>query len=159
MTASGCTTTGSCSPRERSRAASQFPGGELDGVMYLRSVQDSDALRGRLDRGGALVVVGSGWIGAEVAASARQRGLEVTVLDPLAVPLERVMGAEVGAIYRDIHTDHGTQMLMGTGVEAFEGHKAVERVRTTDGRELECDFVVVGVGVQPASASPPRRAS
>jgi 3-phenylpropionate/trans-cinnamate dioxygenase ferredoxin reductase component len=126
-----------------------IPGGELDGVLYLRSVQDSDALRERLDRGGRAVVVGAGWIGAEVAASARQRGLEVTVLDPLTVPLERVMGAEVGAIYRDIHTDHGTQMLMGTGVEAFEGDKAVERVRTSDGRELECDFVVVGVGVQP----------
>jgi 3-phenylpropionate/trans-cinnamate dioxygenase ferredoxin reductase subunit len=126
-----------------------FPGAELDGVLYLRSVQDSDALRARLDRGGAVVVIGAGWIGAEVAASARQRGLEVTVLDPLSVPLERVMGAEVGAIYRDIHTDHGTQMLMGTGVEAFEGHRAVERVRTSDGRELECDFVVVGVGVQP----------
>jgi 3-phenylpropionate/trans-cinnamate dioxygenase ferredoxin reductase component len=126
-----------------------IPGAELDGVLYLRSVQDSDALRARLDRGGAVVVVGAGWIGAEVAASARQRGLEVTVLDPLSVPLERVMGAEVGAIYRDIHTDHGTQMLMGTGVEAFEGHRAVERVRTSDGRELECDFVVVGVGVQP----------
>jgi 3-phenylpropionate/trans-cinnamate dioxygenase ferredoxin reductase subunit len=55
----------------------------------------------------------------------------------------------VGAIYRDIHTDHGTQMLMGTGVEAFEGDKAVERVRTSNGRELQCDFVVVGVGVQP----------
>ncbi len=55
----------------------------------------------------------------------------------------------MGAIYRDIHTDHGTQMLMGTGVEAFEGDKAVERVRTSDGRELQCDFVVVGVGVQP----------
>jgi 3-phenylpropionate/trans-cinnamate dioxygenase ferredoxin reductase component len=124
-------------------------GGELDGVLYLRSVQDSDTLRERLDHGGAVVVVGAGWIGAEVAASARQRGLEVTVLDPLTVPLERVMGAEVGAIYRDIHSEHGTRMLMGTGVEAFEGHKAVERVRTSDGRELECDFVVVGVGVQP----------
>jgi 3-phenylpropionate/trans-cinnamate dioxygenase ferredoxin reductase subunit len=55
----------------------------------------------------------------------------------------------VGAIYRDIHTDHGTEMLMRTGVEAFEGDKAVERVRTSEGRELECDFVVVGVGVQP----------
>ena len=63
-----------------------------------------------------MVVVGAGWIGAEVAASARERGLEVTVLDPLTVPLERVLGAGVGAIYRDIHTDHGTQMLMGTGV-------------------------------------------
>jgi 3-phenylpropionate/trans-cinnamate dioxygenase ferredoxin reductase subunit len=126
-----------------------MPGAELDGVLYLRSVEDSDVLRERLDRGGALVVVGAGWIGAEVAASARQRGLDVTVIEPAAVPLERVMGAEVGAIYRDIHTDHGVQMLMGTGVEAFEGDKAVERIRTSDGRTLACDFVVVGVGVEP----------
>jgi 3-phenylpropionate/trans-cinnamate dioxygenase ferredoxin reductase subunit len=124
-------------------------GAELDGVLYLRSVQDSDALRERLERGGAVVVVGAGWIGSEVAASARQLGLEVTVLDPVGVPLERVLGAEVGAIYRDIHTDHGTEMLMGTGVAAFEGDKTVERVRTSDGRELECDFVAVGVGVEP----------
>jgi 3-phenylpropionate/trans-cinnamate dioxygenase ferredoxin reductase subunit len=126
-----------------------IPGAELAGVLYLRSVADSDALRDRLDRGGAVVVIGAGWIGAEVAASARQRGLEVTVIDPLTVPLERVLGTEVGAVYRDIHLDHGVQMLMGTGVEAFEGDTAVERVRTTDGRELECDFVVVGVGVAP----------
>jgi 3-phenylpropionate/trans-cinnamate dioxygenase ferredoxin reductase subunit len=126
-----------------------IPGAELDGVLYLRSVEDSDALRGRLDRGGAVVVVGSGWIGAEVAASARQRGLEVTVVDPLSVALERVLGTEVGTIYRDIHSEHGVQMLMGTGVEAFQGDKAVERVRTSDGQELDCDFVVVGVGVEP----------
>jgi 3-phenylpropionate/trans-cinnamate dioxygenase ferredoxin reductase component len=126
-----------------------IPGSELDGVLYLRSVGDCDALRGRLDRWGRVVVIGAGWIGAEVAASARQRGLEVTVIDPLTVPLERVLGTEVGAVYRDIHLDHGVQMLMGTGVEAFEGGTAVERVRTTDGRELACDFVVVGVGVQP----------
>src|SRR5215213_92242 len=126
-----------------------IPGAELDGVHYLRSVEDSDALRERLDRGGTVVVVGAGWIGTEVAASARQRGLDVTVIDPLTVPLERVMGAEVGAIYRDIHTDHGVEMLTETGVEAFEGAKAVERVRTSDGRAIECDFVVVGVGVQP----------
>jgi 3-phenylpropionate/trans-cinnamate dioxygenase ferredoxin reductase component len=125
-------------------------GAELDGVHYLRDVGDSDALRERLDRGGSVVVIGAGWIGAEVAGSARQRGLEVTVIDPLAVPLERVLGSEVGAIYRDIHTDHGVQMLLGTGVEAFEGVTAVERVRTSDGRRtLECDFVVVGVGAQP----------
>jgi 3-phenylpropionate/trans-cinnamate dioxygenase ferredoxin reductase component len=124
-------------------------GAELDGVMYLRSVHDSDLLHKRVDHGGAVVVVGAGWIGAEVAASARQRGLEVTVIEPASVPLERVMGAEVGAIYRDIHTDQGVEMLMGTGVEAFEGDNAVERVRTSDGRLIECDFVVVGVGVQP----------
>ena len=127
----------------------QIPGAELGGIHYLRRVGDSDALRARLDAGGSAVVVGAGWIGAEVAASARQRGLEVTVLDPLEVPLERVLGPEVGAIYRDIHTDHGVRMLMGTGIEAFEGDRRVERVRTSDGRVLECDFVVVGVGVEP----------
>jgi 3-phenylpropionate/trans-cinnamate dioxygenase ferredoxin reductase subunit len=126
-----------------------IPGGELDGVLYLRSVGDSDALRERLARGGSLVVVGAGWIGAEVAASARQGGLDVTVVEPLSVPLERALGAELGAVYRDIHADHGVRMLLGTGVEAFEGAAAVERVRTSDGRELECDLVVVGVGVQP----------
>jgi 3-phenylpropionate/trans-cinnamate dioxygenase ferredoxin reductase subunit len=125
------------------------PGGELDGVLYLRTVGDSDALRERLHGGGRVVVVGAGWIGCEVAASARTLGLDVTVVDPLTFPLERVLGSELGAIYRDIHADHGVAMLGGTGVEAFEGDGAVERVRTSDGRELECDFVVVGIGVQP----------
>jgi len=126
-----------------------IPGAELDGVLYLRSVEDSDALRARLDRGRAAVVVGAGWIGAEVAASARQRGLEVTVIEPASVPLQRVLGTEVGAIYHRIHADHGVRMLMGTGVAGFEGDGAVERVRTSDGHALECDFVVVGVGVAP----------
>jgi 3-phenylpropionate/trans-cinnamate dioxygenase ferredoxin reductase subunit len=126
-----------------------IPGNELDGVMYLRSIDDCDALRTRLDRGGAVVVIGAGWIGAEVAASARQRGLDVTVVEPASVPLERVLGTELGAIYRDIHADHGVRMLLGTGVERFEGGSAVERVRTSDGRTVECDFVVVGVGVRP----------
>jgi 3-phenylpropionate/trans-cinnamate dioxygenase ferredoxin reductase component len=125
------------------------PGGELDGVHYLRTVEDSDALRERLDRGGAVVVIGAGWIGAEVAASARQRGLEATIVEPASVPLERVLGTEVGAVYRDIHADHGVRLLMGTGVEAFEGDGAVERVRTSDGGTLDCDFVVVGIGVRP----------
>jgi 3-phenylpropionate/trans-cinnamate dioxygenase ferredoxin reductase subunit len=125
------------------------PGEALDGVLYLRDVSDSDAMRARLDRGGSVVVIGAGWIGAEVAASARQRGLNVTVIDRVGVPLERVLGAEVGAIYRDVHTDHGVRMLMGTGVAAFEGTTAVERVRTSDGRAVDCDFVVVGVGVRP----------
>src|SRR3954447_542569 len=125
------------------------PGGDLDGVFYLRSVGDSDALRERLDRGGTVVVIGAGWIGSEVAASARQRGLEVTVIEPLTVPLERVLGPELGAVYRDIHSDHGVQMLMGTGVEAFEGDGSVQRVRTSDGRAVDCDFAVVGVGVVP----------
>ena len=126
-----------------------IPGGDLDGIHYLRTVADSDALRARLDDGGTVVVVGAGWIGAEVAASARQRGLDVTVVEPAAVPLERALGPELGAIYRDIHTDQGVRMLLGSGVEAFEGDGRVERVRVDDGSALDCDFAVVGVGVTP----------
>jgi 3-phenylpropionate/trans-cinnamate dioxygenase ferredoxin reductase subunit len=73
----------------------------------------------------------------------------VTLVDPLSVPLERVLGREVGAIYRDIHADHGVRLAFGTGVEAFEGDGAVERVRTSGGETLACDFVVVGIGVLP----------
>jgi 3-phenylpropionate/trans-cinnamate dioxygenase ferredoxin reductase subunit len=126
-----------------------IPGADLDGVVTLRNVEDSDALRERLERAGAVVVVGAGWIGSEVAASARQLGLEVTVLDSAAVPLERVLGVDVGGIYREIHADHGVRMLMGTGIEAFEGDDAVERVRLSDGHCIDCDLVVVGVGVKP----------
>jgi 3-phenylpropionate/trans-cinnamate dioxygenase ferredoxin reductase component len=126
-----------------------IPGSDLEGVLYLRSVEDSDALRERFRHSRSVVVVGAGWIGSEVAASARQRGLEVTVIDPTAVPLERVLGTEVGAVYRDIHTDHGVRMLLGTGVDAIEGAEVVERVRTGDGHEVDCDLVVVGVGVEP----------
>ncbi len=129
-----------------------IPGAELAGVHELRTVGDSDALRARLDRGGSVVVVGAGWIGCEVAASARQRGLEVTVVAPEAVPLERVLGPELGALYRDIHLDHGVRMLLETGVEGFEGDGAVERVRTSNGQTLDADFVVVGVGVRPRIA-------
>jgi len=129
-----------------------IPGADLDGVLYLRTVPDSDRIRERLDRGGSLVVVGAGWIGAEVAASARQRGMEVTIVEPMSVPLERVLGPEMGAFYRDVHADQGVRLLLGTGVEGFEGGTAVERVRTNDGQTLDCDAVVVGVGVKPRTA-------
>jgi len=124
-------------------------GAELDGVHYLRTLADCDALRDRLQIGGRVVVVGGGWIGSEFAASARQRGLEVTVIDPSPLPLERIFGAEIGAFYRDVHSDHGVELLLGEGVEAFEGEHAVTRVRTTTGRAIECDFVLVGIGVTP----------
>jgi 3-phenylpropionate/trans-cinnamate dioxygenase ferredoxin reductase subunit len=124
-------------------------GAGLDGVHYLRTLSDCDALRQRLDAGGKVVVIGAGWIGAEFAASARQRGLDVTVIEPAAVPLERVLGKELGAFYRGVHETHGVEMRMQTGVEAFEGSGSVAAVRTTDGQSIACDFVVVGVGVIP----------
>jgi 3-phenylpropionate/trans-cinnamate dioxygenase ferredoxin reductase component len=124
-------------------------GADLDGVHYLRTLSDCDALRQRLDAGGKVVVVGAGWIGAEFAASARQRGLDVTVIEPAAVPLERVLGNELGTFYRDVHETHGVEMRMQTGVKAFEGSGSVTAVRTSDGQSIACDFVVVGVGVIP----------
>jgi 3-phenylpropionate/trans-cinnamate dioxygenase ferredoxin reductase subunit len=127
----------------------EIPGAQLDGVHYLRSLADCDALRERLDAGGRVAVVGAGWIGSEFAASARQRGLEVALIDPLALPNERVFGMEIGAFYRDVHAQHGIELLLGTGVEGFEGDGAVARVRTTEGRAVECDFAVVGIGVVP----------
>ena len=126
-----------------------IPGGGLDGVHYLRTLADCDALRERIQMGGKVVVIGAGWIGAEFAASARQRGLDVAVIEPAAVPLERVLGAELGAFYGDVHRGHGVELRTETGVEAFEGRDAVERVRTSDGQSIACDFVVVGVGVIP----------
>ena len=124
-------------------------GAELGGVHYLRTLSDCDALRDRLENGGHVVVVGAGWSGSEFAASARQRGLEVTVVDPLALPNERIFGPEIGAFYRDVHRDHGVELALGEGVEAFEGDRSVARVRTVGGRVIECDFVVVGIGVTP----------
>jgi 3-phenylpropionate/trans-cinnamate dioxygenase ferredoxin reductase component len=125
------------------------PGSDLDGILYLRTVADSDAIAERIEAGGKLVTIGAGWIGAEVAASARTKGCDVTVLEMASLPLERVLGPELGAIYRDIHTDHGVELLTDTALEAFEGSGRVESVRTGDGRSIDADFVVVGVGVAP----------
>ena len=125
------------------------PGAELEGVHLLRTVGDSDRLRNALKAARRAVVIGAGWIGAEVAASARMMDIEVAMLAPDQVPLERVMGPEVGAVYRDVHADHGVQLELGSGVEAIEGDGRVSGVRTSDGRVLEADLVVVGVGVAP----------
>jgi 3-phenylpropionate/trans-cinnamate dioxygenase ferredoxin reductase subunit len=125
------------------------PGAELDGIHYLRTLADSDALRQRLEWGGRVAVVGAGWIGSEVAASARQKGLEVTLIDPLALPNERIFGQEIGSFYRDVHAQHGVSLALGDGVEAFEGDGHVGAVRTSNGHTVECDFAVVGIGVAP----------
>ncbi|MEO8966677.1 MAG: FAD-dependent oxidoreductase [Solirubrobacteraceae bacterium] len=127
----------------------QIPGADLDGVYYLRTLADCDLLRERLDAGGHVVVVGAGWIGSEFAASARQRGLDVTVIDPLKLPNERIFGPEIGSFYRDVHTQHGVELMLGEGVQAFEGDGRVTRLRTADGRTVDCDFAVVGIGVVP----------
>jgi 3-phenylpropionate/trans-cinnamate dioxygenase ferredoxin reductase subunit len=125
------------------------PGAGLDGIHYLRTLGDSSVLRERLNIGGRVAVVGAGWIGSEFAASARQRGLEVTLIDPLELPNGRIFGPQVGTFYRDVHAQHGVELLLGDGVESFEGDGAVARVKTTSGKTVECDFAVVGIGVAP----------
>jgi 3-phenylpropionate/trans-cinnamate dioxygenase ferredoxin reductase subunit len=126
----------------------QLPGAELDGVHYLRTIADSEAIRARLERGGHVAVVGSSWIGCEIAASARQRGLEVTVIDVVELPMP-ALGPEIGQFYRDVHAGQGVEFVLGDGVAGFEGDGAVSRVRTDAGRVVECDFVVVGAGATP----------
>jgi 3-phenylpropionate/trans-cinnamate dioxygenase ferredoxin reductase subunit len=126
------------------------PGADLGGIYYLRTLADSEALRERLTHGGRVAVVGAGWIGSEVAASARQMGLDVTLIDPLPLPNERIFGPEIGWFYRDVHAEHGVTLALGDGVQAFEGEDGeVTAVRTTGGRRVECDFAVVGIGVVP----------
>lgn len=129
-----------------------LPGASLDRVVYLRTVGDSEALGRKFGDGVKVVVVGAGWIGSEVAASARQKGSDVTMIAPESVPLERVLGAELGKVYRDVHEDHGVRFLAGTGVTEFLGSGAVEAVLTDSNERIDADLVVVGAGVLPRTA-------
>jgi 3-phenylpropionate/trans-cinnamate dioxygenase ferredoxin reductase subunit len=128
------------------------PGTELDGIHYLRTLADSESIAGAIESAERIVVVGSGWIGAEIAASARAKGTEVTMVEMSSLPLERVLGPELGRFYLDVHRDHGTEFLPETTVERFEGDGAVERVLTRDGAVVDAQAVVVGVGVAPRTA-------
>ena len=127
----------------------RIPGAELDGIHYLRSLADCDAIQARMQEGGHVAIVGAGWIGSEVAASARQCGLAVTLIDPLSLPNERIFGREIGGFYRDLHSQHGVELVLGESVESFEGQQSISRIRTASGKAIECDFAVVGVGVSP----------
>jgi 3-phenylpropionate/trans-cinnamate dioxygenase ferredoxin reductase subunit len=133
----------------RSLSALQLPGADLPGVRYLRRMGDSDALRAAIVAASRVVVIGAGWIGSEVAASARQLGAEVAIVAPEAVPLERVLGPQVGGVYRDLHAEHGVDLHLSTQIEAIVGNVGAEGVRTTGGSVIEGDLVVVGVGVSP----------
>jgi 3-phenylpropionate/trans-cinnamate dioxygenase ferredoxin reductase subunit len=122
----------------------------LDGVFVLRGLDDATALRAALDAGPSrVVVVGAGFIGAEVAATARQREIEVSLIEALPQPLGRVLGDEMGAVCADVHREYGVDLRTGVGVEAIEGDGCVERVRLSDGSIIEADVVVVGIGVIP----------
>jgi NADPH-dependent 2,4-dienoyl-CoA reductase/sulfur reductase-like enzyme len=130
--------------------ARPLPGTEhLAGVHALRTLDDAIAVRAAIGEGTRVVVVGAGFIGAEVAASARQRGAEVAMVEPLPAPLARVLGSQVGEVIAQLHRDHGVAVHLGVGVAAVEGDGSVERVLLADGTVLEADVVVVGIGVIP----------
>ena len=125
---------------------------DLPGVCMLRTLDDAAGLREQLDASPKVVVIGAGFIGAEVAATCRGRGLEVTVLEALPQPMVRGLGPELGAVIADLHRDHGVDLRTGVQVEAIEGGARVERVRLGDGSTVDADVVVVGVGVVPETA-------
>ncbi len=126
---------------------------DLGGVHVLRTLGDCLALAADLTPGRRLAVIGAGFIGSEVASTAKSLGLDVTVLEALPVPLERALGAGMGALCAQLHRDNGVAIRLGVAVEGLEGGPGgrVERVRMADGSAVEADVVVVGVGVAPAT--------
>jgi 3-phenylpropionate/trans-cinnamate dioxygenase ferredoxin reductase component len=125
------------------------PGADLGGVRYLRSVDDAVGLRDAIRASSRVAVVGAGWIGSEVAASARQVGADVVLVSPATVPLQRVLGDRVGDVFRQLHADHGVRLRLGVGVQELRGSDAVEEVALTNGTVEAADLVVVGIGVTP----------
>ncbi|WHT18433.1 FAD-dependent oxidoreductase [Crossiella sp. CA-258035] len=132
--------------------ARSLPGAqELAGVHVLRTLDDALALRAELLAGPRVVVVGAGLIGCEVAATARKLGAEVTIVEPLAAPMERVLGTRIGGMITQVHADHGVPVRTGVGVASLAGSLGrVTAVLLEDGTELPADVVVLGIGATPA---------
>ncbi|MFE2602938.1 NAD(P)/FAD-dependent oxidoreductase [Streptomyces mirabilis] len=130
--------------------ARTLPGSEgLAGVHTLRTLDDARALRDELARGGRLVVIGGGFIGAEVASTAYALGLDVTVVEAAPTPLAGPLGATMGDVVSALHVDHGVRLLCGVGVKGLSGERRVDAVLLEDGRSIPGDIVVVGVGARP----------
>jgi 3-phenylpropionate/trans-cinnamate dioxygenase ferredoxin reductase subunit len=128
----------------------EVPGADLEGVHLLRTVEDAQHIGAAIARGGPIVIIGGGWIGAEVAACARQRGAGVVLLTGSAPLLEKALGPEVAGVYADLHRRHGVDLRQRAQASAVEGSNGrVSRVRLADGTSVEADAVVVGIGAVP----------
>lgn len=119
------------------------------GVHELRTRQDALEIRDRFVAGGSVAIVGGGFIGAEVGSSARALGLDVTIVDPLRLPMERVVGSAAASMFTDLAARNGVELRLGHGVEAIEETKRELSLRLTDGSTVGADTVVVGIGVVP----------
>ncbi|HEY1726844.1 MAG TPA: FAD/NAD(P)-binding oxidoreductase [Candidatus Baltobacteraceae bacterium] len=132
----------------RARAPAGFAG--RNGAYTLRTVEDASAIRDRIARGARkAVVVGAGFIGCEVASSLRKLGCDVTVVEMDRLPLLRVLGERLGEVCRTLHEAHGVKLELGIGVDGFAGSDAIEGVRLSDGRVIEAEIVIAGIGVTP----------
>lgn len=127
----------------------RFPGAEGDCVLYLRTLEDANLVRAQARPGRHIIIVGGGFIGSEVAASARTLGAEVTMLEALNTPLERVLGATIGAVCGSIHRDNGVRLRCGVAVDSISQNGSGVLVTTRDGERIEGDVVVVGIGIVP----------
>jgi NADPH-dependent 2,4-dienoyl-CoA reductase/sulfur reductase-like enzyme len=125
---------------------------QLRGVHLLRTIDDARALRDDLRRASRLVVVGGGFIGSEVASTARHLGLDVTVVEAAPLPLVAQVGPEMAEVLSGLHASGGTRLECGVGVKGLAGDLAVEGVQLADGRVLPADVVVVGIGARPVTA-------
>jgi len=122
----------------------------LQGIHVLRTLDDALAARAALEAKPRVAVIGAGFIGAEVAASARQLGLEVTMVEALETPLAQSLGTRLGRILQEAHERRGVKVLCGRRVERFGGDRRVESVWLDDGSKVDCDLVVIGIGVTPS---------
>ncbi len=127
----------------------ELPGAELPGIHYLRTLDDVEGIAAELEAGNKLVVVGAGYIGLEVAAVANGLGLDVTVVEAADRVLSRVVCPEVAAAYAGYHTEAGVELVCGTGVTGFAGSRRVAAVELSSGQRIDCDQVVVGIGIVP----------
>jgi 3-phenylpropionate/trans-cinnamate dioxygenase ferredoxin reductase component len=133
----------------------RIPGADLPGIHYLRTVAECDAIKRDAVPGRRAAVLGMGFIGSEVAASLNELGVGVTAVFPGQVPLERVLGGQVGALIGGIHRSKGVELLPGGQVTAFEGSERLEAIVTAAGQRIECDFAVAGIGIQPDAPAVP----
>ncbi len=122
-----------------------------ENVHTLRTLEDTHRLRAELRPGARLAIVGAGFIGQEVAATARRRGVEVTIVEALETPLERILGVRLGSWFADLHAEEGVEVITGVGLIGARGHDRVEELILRDGRRLACDVVLIGVGTEPAT--------
>ena len=129
----------------------RLDGPAREGVHYLRTLDDCLAIKAEMDRGPRVAVIGAGFIGGEVAGTARERGLDVTLIEALELPLLRVLSREVAEVIAAIHRDQGVHLRLGVGVDGLVGDGHVEGVRLSDGSLIPADLVVVGIGVTPTT--------